>query len=321
MTELAPLKFHPYLKSVLWGGDNICVYKGIDSTVNNIGESWEVSAVPDHESVVSEGDFAGRSLTEMINIFGESLLGKEVYEKYNGKFPLLVKFIDASENLSVQVHPDDELAAQRHNSMGKTEMWYIIKSEENAKIYSGLNRRLTPDEYVTHVNNKTFASVIAEHSSNPGDVFFIPAGRVHAIGAGNMLLEIQESSDVTYRIYDYDRKDADGNCRELHTELAKDAIDYELYSDYKYEAPGEDDKNCNIVSCNHFITNRLLLEGEMTFHNDGSSFMILICIDGEVDVEFGNGNIFMEKGSTILIPASLSCFELKGNATLISTKC
>lgn len=321
MNELAPLKFHPYLKSVLWGGNNICAYKGIESTATNIGESWEISAVRGHESIVSEGDFAGRSLTNMIDIFGESLLGKDVFEKYNGKFPLLVKFIDAADNLSVQVHPDDELAAKRHNSLGKTEMWYIIKSEENAKIYSGLNRRLTPEEYVNHVNDKTFASVIAEHSSRPGDVFFIPAGRVHAIGAGNMLLEIQESSDVTYRIYDYDRKDANGNCRELHTELAKDAIDYELYSDYKYKAPSADDKNCNIVSCKHFITNRLLLEGETTFQNDGSSFIILICIKGNAEVDYGSGIISMEKGSTVLIPAALGAFELKGYATLISTKC
>ncbi len=216
----------PYFKSVIWGGERICKYKGVEQTEEKIGESWEISAVPGHESVVAEGPYKGMRITELIDCFGAELLGSKVMERYDGKFPLLVKLIDANDNLSVQVHPDDELAKKRHDSLGKTEMWYIIDADKGAKIYSGLNREMTPEEYVARVADNTIEETLAVHDSHPGDIFFLPAGRVHAIGAGNLLAEIQESSDITYRIYDYERRDAQGNARELHTELAKDAIEY-----------------------------------------------------------------------------------------------
>lgn len=320
MTELTPLKFHPYLKSVLWGGDSICPYKGIESSEKNIGESWEISVVPGHVSKVSEGDFSGRSLTELIDMYGSLLLGTEVFERYNGRFPLLIKFIDAADNLSVQVHPDDRLALERHGSLGKTEMWYIIRSERGAKIYSGFNRSISPDEYVGLVESGSFADILAVHDSAPGDVFFIPAGRVHAIGAGNMLLEIQESSDVTYRIYDYDRRDAEGNPRELHTELAKDALDYRVYDNYKNPPLPDGETDSEIVSCEHFTTRRVKLDGTKTIENDGRSFIVLICADGEADLIAGNKRMHLQQGSTVLIPASISEFVLNGKATIITTR-
>ena len=211
MIERVPIRFAPYLKSVIWGGDKICSYKGIVQHEPRIGESWEISSVPGHESIVCEGKYEGRSIVDLIDEFGPELLGEKVFSKFHGKFPLLIKFIDAADNLSVQVHPDDELALKRHNSLGKTEMWYIVDSEPKAKIYAGLNKLISPEEYVRLVEDGEFESALATHDSHTGDVFFLPAGRVHAIGAGNLLAEIQESSDITYRIFDYNRRDASGN--------------------------------------------------------------------------------------------------------------
>ncbi|MDE6131092.1 MAG: class I mannose-6-phosphate isomerase, partial [Muribaculaceae bacterium] len=194
---LAPITFAPYLKEVLWGGTKICKYKNLPSTSDCIGESWEISAVPGHESVVDAGEYKGLTLLQLIERFGEELLGSKVVKKYGLNFPLLVKIIDANQNLSVQVHPDDELAEKRHHSLGKTEMWYIIQADKGAKIYAGLNTAMTPDDYVRRVADGTFADTLAVHDSFPDDVFFLPAGRVHAIGAGNLLAEIQENSDIT----------------------------------------------------------------------------------------------------------------------------
>lgn len=317
----APISFAPYLKDVIWGGTKICKYKNIPAASDKVGESWEISAVPGHESVVDAGQYKGMTLTELIDRFGQQLLGSKVIEKYGKTFPLLVKIIDANQNLSVQVHPDDCLALKRHNSLGKTEMWYIIQSDPNARIYAGLNTAMTPDDYVRRVADGTFARTLAVHESHPGDVFFLPAGRVHAIGAGNLLAEIQESSDVTYRIYDYDRRDANGNTRELHTELAKDAIDFRLYSDLKSPRPSDSDTDAEIVKCDHFDVRRLLVSGrsELRFHAD--SFTVLMCLEGEVTLSYPAGEMTLHAGHTVLMPAVLPQVQASGNATLLTAQC
>ncbi len=320
MIEQNPIVFAPYLKSVIWGGNKICDYKGIIQTEPNVGESWEISAVPGHESVVAEGTYKGLTLTELIDRFGAELLGEKVMKRYGGKFPLLIKFIDAADNLSVQVHPDDALAQKRHNSLGKTEMWYIIRADKDAKIYAGLRTALTPDDYVKRVADGTFADTLAVHDSMAGDVFFLPAGRVHAIGAGNLLAEIQESSDITYRIYDYDRRDAEGNPRELHTESAKDAIDYTVYDEYKNPPVPADVADCEIVSCEHFTTDSILLDGELNLRLDHESFAVLICLEGVVTIKTAAGEMRFTAGHTVLIPAAVEDVVLTGHGKLLKTQ-
>ncbi len=319
MIEQAPIIFSPYLKSVIWGGEKICEYKGIPQPEPRIGESWEISAVPGHESVVAEGTYKGLNITELIERFGVELLGTAVVEKYGEKFPLLIKLIDANDNLSVQVHPDDALAKARHNSLGKTEMWYIIQADKGAKIYAGLNCEMTPDEYVERVENGTFAETLAVHNSAAGDVFFLPAGRVHAIGAGNLLAEIQESSDITYRIYDYDRLDADGNPRQLHTEEAKDAIDFKVYDNYKNSPVGSSEVCAEIVRCDHFTTDRIIIDGEMQLPLSRKSFTVIMCIEGEVIMKYHSGEMKLKKGHTVLLPAALDTMELSGKALLLTS--
>ncbi len=320
MIERKPIKFIPYLKSVIWGGDKICRYKGIAQTEPNIGESWEISAVKGHESVVAEGSYKGRRLTDLIDDFGVELLGENVMARYGGQFPLLIKLIDANDNLSVQVHPDDNLAKERHDCLGKTEMWYIISADKNAKIYSGLNRELTPDEYVSHVEAGTFGNLLAVHDSEAGDVFYLPAGRVHAIGAGNFLAEIQESSDITYRIYDYDRRDASGNARELHTQQAKDAIDYTFHKQYKSAPVDRDIVDAEIASCEHFSVRRLLLDGEMEFCYEPTSFTVVMCLEGDAVIRYNDGEIAIRSGETVLLPAVLNEFAFVGKATLLTAR-
>lgn len=320
MIEKAPIRFVPYLKSVIWGGDKICKYKGIEQREPNIGESWEISAVPGHESVVAEGTYEGATLVDLIDRFGADLLGEKVVAKYGNRFPLLVKLIDAADNLSVQVHPDDDLAMKRHGSLGKTEMWYIIDTEKGAKILAGLNTEMTPEEYAERVGDGTFADTIAVHESAPGDVFFLPAGRVHAIGAGNLLAEIQESSDITYRIYDYDRCDAQGNPRELHTDLAKDAIDYTVHAEYKSPRPAAGETDAEIVACDHFSVRRVLVDGKWRPSLGRDSFAVLMCVDGATALEWPGGKATLTQGQTVLIPAAMDDLTVDGKATLILAK-
>lgn len=317
MIELAPIVFTPYLKKVIWGGNRICTYKDIAGPAAGIGESWEISAVPGHESVVSQGAYKGMSITGLIDRFGSELLGSKVIGKYGRKFPLLVKIIDAADNLSIQVHPDDRLAAQRHGCLGKTEMWYIIDSGKDAKIFAGLNTAMTPDDYVAHVTDGTFAETLAVHHSSPGDVFFLPAGRVHAIGAGNLLAEIQESSDITYRIFDYDRRDADGRPRELHTALAKDAIDFTVHSDYKTPRPSDDDTDCELVRCSHFTTRRIIVDGDTGLVLAPGSFSVIMCIDGNVALSYSDRTTTLSKGTTALIPAAMTSLKIIGKSTIL----
>jgi mannose-6-phosphate isomerase len=304
---LYPLKFEPILKSIIWGGDDICKFKNIQPEQSGIGESWELSGVPGDVSVVSDGELKGKSLNELIETYGERLVGKPIIERFGNTFPLLIKFIDAKQALSIQVHPDDALAKKRHNSFGKTEMWYVVKAAKDAYLYSGFKEEIDADQYVKSLEDDTFINYLQKHDVEPGDVFFLPAGRVHAIGAGCFIAEIQQTSDITYRIYDYNRKDANGNPRELHTELAKDAIDYKIYPDYKLDYPHGKEKMEGLVRGIYFTTN--LISGEEgQFHGltyKQKSFVIFICLEGEVTlVDAKKNEIVLKQGETVLIPAA-----------------
>jgi mannose-6-phosphate isomerase len=303
---LYPLKFVPILKSTIWGGKEICKFKQIEPLQSEIGESWEVSQVKGSISIVSNGELSGKNLNELIDQFTFLLLGKKVFVRFGKNFPLLIKFIDACDDLSIQVHPNDVLAAKRHDSYGKTEMWYVISAKQNAALYSGFSKKITPEEYVRSVQNNTFTSSLQSHKVTTGDVFFLPAGRVHAIGSGTFIAEIQQSSDITYRIYDYNRKDKFGNGRELHTELAKDAIDYNLYSDYKTDYKREENQPVKLAECAYFATNLLSIDQPMECNNlDKDSFIIYICMSGKVEItDSMNSKITLKKGETTLIPAA-----------------
>lgn len=229
------LKFDPIFKSVIWGGKRIAEFKGLPSQGDHIGESWELSPMEGHESVVSQGTFKGATLPSLIANHGNEIMGERLMKKYDGKFPLLIKLIDSSDDLSVQVHPDDELAAKRHNSLGKTEMWYSIAPAEGAYLYAGFSKHIDAAEFRRQVAENEIIPSLHKYFTHPGDIFFLPAGRVHSIGRGNFVLEIQEASDITYRIYDYDRRDAQGNPRQLHVEESVDAIDFDDTADLPAE--------------------------------------------------------------------------------------
>lgn len=303
--KLYPLKFQPILKNIIWGGNKITEFKNLNNSESQIGESWEVSAVKNNVSIIKNGSYANTPLDELLRSAKEKLVGKKVYKKFGDTFPLLIKFIDARDNLSIQVHPNDQLAKERHNSFGKTEMWYIVNAEPGASIYSGFKKEITPQEYIERIANNTFTDIVEEHFVKAGDVFFMPAGRVHAIGKGCFVAEIQQTSNITYRIYDYNRKDKDGNQRELHTKLAKDAIDYTVYDSYKTDYQKNLNDTNKLVSCDYFTTN--LLELDKTFKKDISaidSFITYMCIEGSCELEDNKQNkIIINRGETILIPA------------------
>lgn len=316
--SLYPLRFRPYLKSVIWGGEKIAPYKGLATGQTSIGESWEISGVPGHESVVAQGSLEGRTLPSLIDEYRDALVGDATYRRFGSTFPLLVKIIDAKGDLSVQVHPNDDLARRRHGSFGKTEMWYIIDADPGAKIYAGLARHITPQEYTEHVAEKTIMADVACHDSHPGDVFFLPAGRIHAIGAGNLLAEIQQTSDITYRVYDFDRRDADGNPRQLHTEEARDAIDYNVYPDY-LTAYDRRSPSATLVGCDYFTVSRLIVDGTANLPAAPGSFTILMVIDGELTIRADDAaDIKAVKGETILVPACFKNIGLQGQATILT---
>jgi mannose-6-phosphate isomerase len=320
---LYPLKFEPILKEIIWGGDEICRFKKLHPQRNGIGESWELSHVKDNVSIVANGELKGKSLEELIETYRENLLGKKVIERFGTTFPLLIKFIDARDSLSVQVHPDDLLAKKRHDSFGKTEMWYVVRAAQDAFLYSGFAQSMTPDEYVRSLEDDTFINYLQRHDVSPGDVFFLPAGRVHAIGAGCFIAEIQQTSNITYRIYDYNRRDANGNPRELHTELAKEAIDYTIYPDYKLDyIPGQQPVQ-SLVSCPYFTTN--LIEGkpgDVIQTTTADSFAIYIGLEGNVQLTDNSGHpVEIRQGETVLLPAEnrLTTLTFKEKSKLLET--
>ncbi len=301
------LKFDDILKSVIWGGNKIAPFKGKTFTQESVGESWEISDVEGNVSVVKNGSDAGKNLDELIARDGAALLGKHVLERFGTTFPLLIKFIDARDNLSIQVHPDDTLARTRHNSFGKTEMWYVIDAEPGAGLYSGFSQEITPEEYVRRVADDTITDVLAFHPVKAGDVFFLPAGRIHAIGKGIFIAEIQQTSNITYRIYDYNRCGTDGKPRELHTELAKDAIDYRMYDDLLTKYKPVENEAVALVSCPYFTTS--LLQGDQPMMRpvaEHDSFSIYICMGGKATLTDNNGyTVELSQGETCLIPAAI----------------
>ena len=303
-----PLKFRPILKTVVWGGEKIAPYKEVVTDQHNIGESWELSGVKGHESVIANGEFEGKTITELVEQFKGKLVGEKVYANTGNEFPLLIKFIDAKSDLSIQVHPDDELAAKRHNSKGKTEMWYVVGADEGAHLLSGLSEKITPEEYVERVENNTITDVLTDFKVKAGDVFFLPAGRIHAIGTGCFIAEIQQTSDITYRIYDYGRLGLDGKPRELHTELAKDAIDYNVYPECRTNYAEQKDGENVLVECKYFTTSQYDLGKPFTKDlSDLDSFLVVMCVEGCVtltDHEELDHTITLHQGVTFLIPAS-----------------
>jgi mannose-6-phosphate isomerase len=303
-----PLKFEPVLKPVLWGGEAICKFKNIHPQLKGIGESWEISGVPGDVSIVSNGELKGKPLNELIEIYGEKLVGKPVSERFGATFPLLIKFIDAQQALSIQVHPDDDLARKRHHSFGKTEMWYVVKSAGDAFLYSGFREQIDAEKYLQSLKDDTFIQYLQKHEAKPGDVFFLPAGRVHAIGAGCFIAEIQQTSNITYRIYDYNRKDASGNPRELHTELAKDAIDYNVYPDYKLNYTHGIKEVQELVECPYFTTNLIESEkGNTLYLKHKDTFVIYICLSGKLKLTDNEKNSTeLKQGETVLVPAEVS---------------
>ena len=281
-------------------------YKGIESTAKNVGESWELSAVSGNESVVANGEFAGRNIVELIKEYKADLLGEKVYAESGDTFPILVKFIDARDDLSIQVHPDDELAAARHNgSKGKTEMWYVVKADEGAHLMSGMSQKITPEEYVRRIEENTITDVLCDYKVKEGDVFFLPAGRVHSIGRGCFIAEIQQTSDITYRIYDFGRLGLDGKPRELHVEQSKDAVDYSVLDDYMTSYTPALNKPVSLVECNYFKTHLLELTETIEVPvKTNDSFMIVICLEGTGTLTDSNDySLDLKQGETILVPA------------------
>jgi len=312
MADLYPLKFKTIYKDKIWGGKKIQTVLLKDfGNLPNCGETWEISGVKGNVSVVSDGDLKGQNLEQILKEYKENLVGDKVYSKYGNEFPLLVKFIDANDDLSVQVHPDDNLAKKRHASFGKTEMWYIIQADANATLNSGFNRPLTKEQYLEYFNHGKLMDILNIEKVQVDDVYFLPAGRVHYIGKGCLLAEIQQSSDVTYRIYDFDRKDDKGNPRELHTDQSIDAIDFTYHKDYK--SPYIDKVNAVVplVSCPYFTTNKLHFNESISRDFTGlDSFVIYVCMSGELTMEYGSGSTSLKTGEAILVPASIKKINL-----------
>lgn len=311
-----PLKFKPYLCDKVWGGAKIAPFKGIYTTRNRIGESWEISAVEGHVSVVANGPLAGRNLTDLMKEYGPELAGKKVVAKTGTEFPLLIKFIDAKDDLSVQVHPTDELASRiKPGLKGKTEMWYVVGADKGARLLSGLTQEITPEEYEEKVKDNTITDVLGRYDVHPGDVFFLPAGRIHAIGAGSFVAEIQQTSDITYRIYDYGRLGLDGRPRELHVEQAKEAIDYTVFPDYRTKYSPTKDEETLLVKCKYFTTSLFDLDKPASKNLSAlDSFVVVMCVAGKgilVDNE-RDGSVHrleLRQGETVLVPASSSTIE------------
>lgn len=319
MSGLYPIKFNPIFHEKIWGGNRMKTILNKDyGNLANCGESWELSGVEGNISVVSNGFLAGNDLNEIIEIYMGDLVGDKVYEKFGVEFPLLIKFIDAQDDLSIQVHPDDKLSKKRHNAYGKTEMWYVAGTEEGALINSGFNQEVSREKYLEYFNAGKLTDLLHYDEAKVGDVFFIPAGRVHAIGKGCLVAEIQQTSDVTYRIFDYNRKDDKGNERELHTDLALDAIDFSYASEYKTNYTIEKNKAVELVSCPYFTTNVIEFTEEIEKdYTNLDSFVIYMTMDGSFDIVTDEGTETIEMGETVLIPASLELIQLKPNSASV----
>ena len=305
-----PIKFKPILHERIWGGNKLHTELGKEKKDIPIGESWEISTVPNSVSVVANGELVGQNLQDLINAYKADFLGEKVFEKYGTDFPLLIKFIDAKTDLSVQLHPNDALAQKRHNSFGKEEMWYIMQADKSSNLMFGFNKELTKEVYKIHLENKTLPDVLQYEKPKKDEVYYIPTGRVHAIGGGVLLAEIQQSSDVTYRLYDWDRKDENGKGRELHTDLALDAIDFKVPTSFKTDYRLEKNRISSIVNGPYFSTSILELDSSKKIHKKNKdSFTIYMCVAGEVSIVVNNDTVSLRKGESVFIPASVLAYS------------
>ena len=315
--ELYPLKFQPLYKYRIWGGEKLKTELGKNYSENLIGESWEISDVNNDETLVTEGPLKGLTLKQLTERFKGDFLGETVYTAFGNNFPLLIKFIDAKTPLSIQVHPSNEIAKSRHNSFGKNEMWYVMQAEKDAELIIGFKEDLSPEQYEQYLKDGKILDVMNHEVVSKGDTFYIPTGRVHAIGAGVLLAEIQQTSDITYRIYDYDRVDnTTGEKRELHNDLAKDVIDFSVHDTYKTHYNKTVNQSNTLVHSPYFKTNFLKVEGNITKdYSNLDSFVIYMCVDGNTQIEWKNDIFTLKKGETLLLPASIK------NISLSSTSC
>ncbi|MEW7291171.1 type I phosphomannose isomerase catalytic subunit [Aquimarina sp. 2304DJ70-9] len=317
------LKFKPILKEKIWGGTKLKNILNKDSNTSCIGESWEISDVEGDYSVISEGEFTGKTLHELLIEYKEQLVGDKNFERFGTKFPLLIKFIDAKEDLSVQLHPGDEIAKQKHDSLGKTEMWHIVQADKDANIIIGFNQVVDKALYQKHVDQKSIKDILNYEQVTKGDTFFVYSGLIHAIGRGVLLAEIQQTSDITYRVYDWDRKDSDGNYRELHQEDALEAIDFKNEEEYRIEYKSGNNGISNLVQCPHFITNLIKVDQNMVIsHEKFDSFVVYMCVEGEAVIKNGNTStdINIKLGETILVPACIKNISIRSkNVKLLQT--
>lgn len=306
MSELYPLKFNPIFKDKIWGGDKIRSVMGLNfDPLPNCGEAWMLSGVDGDPSIVSNGFLKGNELNELLEVYMYDLVGDAVYETFGNEFPVLIKLLDANDWLSIQVHPDDDLAMKRKVGRGKTEMWYVLGADKESQLISGFNKKIDKQQYLEHLQSGHLPNIMNYENVEKGDVYFMPAGRVHALGPGILLAEIQETSDTTYRIYDWDRTDADGKGRELHIEEAMDAIDFEVQQKYKTDYPRKEEKTVGLVSCEHFTTSLVSME-KHALEKDYSgldSFVALLCTEGKAIIQCNGEQYNIDRGELILIPA------------------
>ncbi len=314
------IKFEPLLKQTLWGGSKIIPFKHLDAQLENVGESWEISGVSGNETIVANGQYKGMSLNQLVRELKGSLVGEENYQRFGDEFPLLIKFIDACQDLSIQVHPTDEIAHRQGKSRGKTEMWYTLESAPGAQLYNGLKQQISPEQYKEMVADDTITDALARYEVKEGDVFFIPAGRIHAIGAGCFVAEIQQTSDVTYRIYDFKRKDKNGNYRELHTQLASESIDYTVLDNYRTDYEPVKNEGTQVVTCPYFTTAVYDLDEPMTLdYSELDSFVILIAVKGGGQLISEGEEMSFQMGDTVLLPATTKEVKVEGTVKFLET--
>jgi mannose-6-phosphate isomerase len=305
------LKFEPILKEKIWGGEKLTSLLHKKSVLKNIGESWEISGVKEAISVVANKKLKGSLLNELIAKYKSTLLGDKVFKQFGNDFPLLIKFLDAKKALSIQVHPNDDLAKKRHQSLGKNEMWYVLQADKKANLIIGFKKNSTVNEFVSHLEKTTLVRNLNTEKTKKGDAYYIPTGTIHAIGAGVLIAEIQQTSDITYRIYDWEYKNSDGISRELHIEAAKDAIDYVAKSSYKAVYSENENSISEIISCPYFTTSILPLYGKVDInHQEKDSFVIYMCVAGNVTFQYEDQIEKLHLGETLLVPACMKEFKI-----------
>ena len=313
MNPLYPLKFQPILKDKIWGGQKLQQLLHKPTTSKNAGESWEISDVEGDTSIVANGALQGSSLKHLLETHKSDLLGEKNFRQFGTKFPLLIKFIDAKDDLSVQLHPNDQLAKARHNSFGKTEMWYVVQADPESNLIVGFNQKMFQELYLKHLEDKTLQSILNFDAVQAGDTYFIEVGRIHAIGAGVLLAEIQQTSDITYRVYDWDRVDSEGNERELHNDIALEAFDFDMPDNFRVDYTKDSNTPTELVSCPYFTTNVMDVNEQSSKENTHDSFMIYMCVEGKAQIEVDGNQTEISMGETVLIPACIKQFSISAN--------